>query len=256
MRFYLSGVDSISTWNKIKRTRDFYDDFLFSYYYLRTWFHKGDFSGKNIFLDSGAFSAKNKGLEISLGDYRDFIVTHFDKIECFSNLDVIGDTEQTSKNQKILEAEGLNPIPVYHWGEDVSILKRLCEDYDYVSIGKTVPIKSKKKLASQIVNCLEYVEYNDTKIHVFGLSSFPALTQLRFHIYSVDSIVWLIRASFKERITLSGGSEKMKDMERWTLVYENAKTIDNFMRFINGENISCSLYEKKEKHSIFSKRFI
>lgn len=237
MRVYLSGITDLSIWRKIEPSRQFYNDFLFSYYYCirenGKWFEKGDFSGKNIFLDSGAFSAKNKGIDISIVNYGNFILLHKDSLEYYSNLDVIGDSKQTAKNQERLESIGLSPVPVFHWGEDILILKKLCEQYNYVSIGNTVPIKPKTKLAEQIVSALNYVNYNMTRIHLFGFSSFPGMILLKDYIYSVDSTTWRIRARFKECLNPDGTCKKCTEYTLATIANKNIRVIYDFLRSIN-----------------------
>ena len=78
-----------------------------------------------LFLDSGAFSAWSQGKEINIEDYIQFIKEHKDVIDVYANLDVIGDAEATWRNQLRMEKAGLNPLPVFHYGEDISWLKNL-----------------------------------------------------------------------------------------------------------------------------------
>ena len=88
-------------------------------------------------LDSGAFSVWNMGKTIDIYKYIEFIKEN--DIEIYFNLDVIGDVEGTKKNQKIMEDNGLNPIPVFHYGEPFEYLDWLVEQgYTYIGIGGTV----------------------------------------------------------------------------------------------------------------------
>jgi hypothetical protein len=107
----------------------------------------------NIMVDSGAFSAWTKDKEINLDEYISFIKRFEDDISYYINLDVIpGDPgrKPTAKEidfsankgwenyQKMLE-EGLNPIPVFHFGEDIKWLRRIIDSgVNYVGLGGIV----------------------------------------------------------------------------------------------------------------------
>ena len=78
----------------------------------------------DVFLDSGAFSAWTRGVEIDIQKYIEFIKQNQDVITVYANLDVISpgrfsmgtkeSAELTLRNQKIMEQAGLSPLPVFH----------------------------------------------------------------------------------------------------------------------------------------------
>ncbi len=142
-----------------------------------------------LFLDSGAYSAFTKGIKIDIYEYIDFIKKYHDKIEIYANLDVIGDAEATFENQKIMEKEGLNPLPCFHYGEDIKYLIRYIKDYDYIALGGMVPISS-KDLSYWLDNLFSSYIPAETKIHGFGLTSLKLM--LRYPWYSVDSTSWVM----------------------------------------------------------------
>ena len=98
----------------------------------------------NLFLDSGAFSASEQGAVIILDEYIKFAKKHEAHCEVIANLDVIGDPGETRKNQKKVEAEGLRPLPVYHYGEPRQYLLRYINMYEYIGIGGMVLIPPTK----------------------------------------------------------------------------------------------------------------
>ncbi|HSH25605.1 MAG TPA: hypothetical protein VLA13_08730 [Massilibacterium sp.] len=167
---------------------------LYSYFHLKQ--TQGIIMKSNkvdLFLDSGGFSAWSQGVEIDIQEYIAFIKKHLDVIDVYANLDVIGDAEATYKNQRIMEKEGLCPLPVFHYGSDEKYLKRYLKKYDYISLGGLVPIST-----SALIPWLDYIF--DTyitddsgmpavKVHGFGVTSLRLM--LRYPWYSVDSTSWV-----------------------------------------------------------------
>jgi hypothetical protein len=128
----------------------------------------------SFFLDSGAFSAWSKGIKINIQDYIKFIKDNKDYIDIYAILDDIKDPKITLQNQKIMEESGLNPLPCYHYGEDIKYLKYYIENYDYIAIGGMVPI-SNKDLIIWLDNIFskyicDFNGYPKIKIHGFGLN--------------------------------------------------------------------------------------
>lgn len=162
-------------------------DILMSYYRVGK---SGTFArmieGKNLMLDSGAFSAFTKNAKINIYSYMHFIRRFSKHIITYVNLDVIGDPKATLVNQKLMEKEGFHPLPVWHGNEDWQILKDYCSSYDYVGIGGIAGVSehhSRKRLLDKI-----FFEFTGKKFHLFGVTSFPILKGYPF--YSVDSTSW------------------------------------------------------------------
>lgn len=154
----------------------------------------------DLFLDSGAFSAFTQGVTIDLDEYIQFIKKHKDHLEVYANLDVIGDPEKTLDNQKKMEAEGLTPIPCFHYGEPVSYLEHYLKTNDYIAFGGMAADKSGMALSNEKrawwlddMFC-NYICGSDgipkVKVHGFGMTSFSLM--LRYPWYSVDSTSWAI----------------------------------------------------------------
>jgi len=167
---------------------------LWTYYWLIK--HNGKMKEKkntvDLFLDSGAFSAKTQGVEINLEDYIAFIKEHEDVIEVYANLDVIGDAKATYKNQRIMEHAGLNPMPVFHYGADIKWLEKYLETHDYIALGGMVKTPNLVPWLDNIWH--NYLTDEDglpkVKVHGFGLTSLSLM--LRYPWYSVDSTSWVV----------------------------------------------------------------
>lgn len=125
--------------------------------------------------------------------YRDryiaFLKQYSDLITIYSNLDVINNPKLTWKNQRILEAEGLSPIPVYHLGSPEVWLKRYLDKYEYIALGGLVPnptsvlIPILDKLFKEYI--LDDKGFPRVKVHGFACTSMPLME--RYPWYSVDS---------------------------------------------------------------------
>lgn len=171
---------------------------LYSYYYILVMERSRQMGSKKVelFLDSGAYSAWAQKKEIDIYEYIDFIKKNRKLISVYANLDDITSAENTWKNQKIMEEAGLNPLPVFHYGEDEKYLIRLLKDpkYKYISLGGMVPVPNNK-----LVQWLDRI-FSDhltnkkgmprRKIHGFGLTSLRLM--LRYPWFSVDSTSWVV----------------------------------------------------------------
>jgi hypothetical protein len=155
--------------------------------------------GRKVFLDSGAFSAFTKGVEVDLPRYCDYIQRNLDIIETVDDqplasvLDAIGDAEGTWRNQMAMEAQGVRPLPCYHYGEPIEVLEYYIANYSYITIGGMVPISTPQLRLWLDRLWAQYLTNPDgtpkLKVHGFGLTSLPLM--LRYPWYSVDSSTWV-----------------------------------------------------------------
>jgi len=195
------GKDSKYNWSRVLRRK------LFSYYYHGAMLDNKPTEEiyttrgitKDLFLDSGAFSAFTKGAELDVESYSEYI--NMDDIwTCISNLDDIGGNSRlTYDNQKALESNGCMVCPVYHVDEDVSWLKKyIDEGYEYIFIGGMVH-RSTKYLKGWLDDIwAHYLTNADgtprVKVHGFGLTTVDLM--FRYPWYSVDSSTWLMTGIF------------------------------------------------------------
>lgn len=147
-----------------------------------------------LFLDSGAFSAWTKGVEIDIDEYIKFIKKYKKYLECYANLDVIGSAEETYKNQKYMESKGLKPLPVFHLQDKFSWLDRyLDEGYDYIGIGGIAgksTVGARKHFLSRVWDRItDEKGYPLIKTHGFGMTAVNLIVQYPW--WSVDSTSWL-----------------------------------------------------------------
>lgn len=155
--------------------------------------------GKKVFLDSGAFSAFTKGVEVDLPKYCRYIHENKDIILTDGNallasvLDGIGDPQKTYENQMEMQRHGVTPLPCFHYGEDERYLEWYIANYEYITLGGMVPIST-----PQLIHWLDrlwdkYLTDGSgrprLKVHGFGLTSLPLMK--RYPWYSVDSSTWV-----------------------------------------------------------------
>jgi len=132
-------------------------------------------------------------------DYAAFVKKHKTYLTVYSNLDVINNPEATWENQKYLESKGIQPIPVFHLGNDTSWLKMYIEKgYDYIALGGITP-----NPASVVMPILDKLwrdlltdknGYPIVKIHGFALTSHRLMW--RYPWWSVDSTSWTMTGRY------------------------------------------------------------
>ncbi|HZK85701.1 MAG TPA: hypothetical protein VFC58_13760 [Desulfosporosinus sp.] len=144
----------------------------------------------DILLDSGAFSAWSRGKRISVQEYADYLTKW--QPQKYFNLDVIGDSEGTARNQTYLESLGFLPIPVFHFGEPMTLLDELVRNYKVIGLGGTVgkPHTQRRAWLGKV-----YSLHPSVKFHGLGITNRTLLEAYPF--YSVDSTWWL--AKFKTK---------------------------------------------------------
>lgn len=196
MILYNAGAES-KAYIEIRIRRN--SNILTSYFYMRNKDLNTEFNGltERLFLDSGAFTAKEKGVDIDIDEYCEYVKKYEKQLEVYANLDVIENAEATLKNQLYMESKGLHPLPTFHQLEDFKYLDYYLENYEYIALGGMVGIAlNRPKLQAWLDTCFkkifEYSKKNNkplTKVHGFGITANWAWE--RYPFYSVDSTSWL-----------------------------------------------------------------
>lgn len=187
MNVYLAAAN-IRQYEAAKNKKDI--NVLLSYHYWKSELNKDRIKtiiipeAKNILIDSGAFSAHNAGIEISLSDYMNFI-REVD-VKNYAGLDVIFNPEKTFENIQIMKSEGLNPIPTFHMGSEIKYLERLM-DFDYIALGGMV---KNSNIHDWLMGVFNFIMLNKPtmKVHGFGLTSVSICEVFPWE--SVDSTSW------------------------------------------------------------------
>lgn len=162
----------------------------------------GNFAVKPmIFADSGAYSAASQGVPVGVDEYAEWLHRWKHYFATYANLDVIRDPIASQRNQKILEREGLAPIPVFHTGSDFSHLDDLAEIYPYIALGGMVG-QSRNACLKWSATCMKRTAHRGTRFHGFGMTSKEVIESLPW--YSVDSSSWVAGAKFGRMMIFDG----------------------------------------------------
>jgi hypothetical protein len=203
MLFYFAGSDSAIFRDILFKAKA--ESILMSFFQ-----HQGDKNDlnleafPNIFLDSGGFTARKRGIDISVKDYGEFILKH-PEFTTYANLDV-RDTKITLANQAELEAMSLHPIPVYHMDEwlegKTELLQDYIKKYSHIAVGGTAEVQASKRLVEHFLDYIFSFTKDKVKVHGFGMTGLWLLK--RYPFFSVDSTSWLSGGKYG-RITKESG---------------------------------------------------
>jgi len=145
---------------------------------------------------SAAFT-ETQDIKDYLSKYITFIHEHIDNLYAYVNLDIIYNGPQSWTHQKEMEKQGLNPIPVYHFGEDRKWLTKYMDDYEYIGIGGLGQDNTKQRFIREWGDPLwKYMlESNqEIKVHGFAVNAFDLLK--RYPWWSVDATSWVKAAAY------------------------------------------------------------
>lgn len=200
---------------------------LVSYVYpsqLSGWFEVTKNTPGNIMVDSGAFSAWNKGKEIDLGAYIEYAHEAIRKGEELNkkvyivNLDVIpgqvGQTRGLIKNRKkdnrdLIEQaakqgyknmhtmlrNGITPIHVFHQGEDWKWLDRMLGHTNYIGISPAndLGVSVKKRWIESV---FEYLYKKNADVDTHGFAVWMVSVLRKFPWTSCDAATWRLLAAW------------------------------------------------------------
>jgi len=142
-----------------------------------------------VLLDSGAYTAFNKGTKISIDEYIAFIHENAKLFDHCINLDVIGNAKDSYRNWKYLKSNGVNAIPVYHLGTDEKWLVKYLKQTDYISLGAVANLDTTQRMYGLRHIWEKYLQdRNGTpthKIHGLGLTAIDIASAHPW--YSLDS---------------------------------------------------------------------
>jgi hypothetical protein len=139
----------------------------------------------NLYIDSGAFTAYNKGKVISVTEYMEFLASL--DMECrYFSLDVIGDADKTFKNYLKLKHSGFNPIPIFTRGAKPEIIDEYYKHDSLLALGG-ISIKS-----PGVPNYVKFIMNNYIKgrnVHWLGWGLYDFV--MYYKPFSLDSSSWL-----------------------------------------------------------------
>ena len=221
--------------------------------------------GAKTFVDSGAFSATNRKLEINVDEYIGWLNQYHDNFIMYCCWDSIpvGDLDPEECARKTWEnylymkdklEEPKKLVYCYHYGEDIKWLKQALDNgVKLIALGGLA-----KRGKNQRIKFLEEVEkvvkdYDDLLIHAFGMTSFEILEKFEF-ITSADSSTWLYPAKYSEipteKIrTVYTGDDMSKKHNYWNLDLDDQIYVDECI----GEfGFTIDDMKERRKRSLYS----
>lgn len=180
-----------------------------------------------LFIDSGAYSAYTKGIEIDLDEYIQFLNDNDDRITVCADLDTI--TLQPRTHQDFIQAD-INSqhtwdnylymikrvksphkiLPVFHQWEKWKWLHNMLEYVDESGnhvpyIGLSPKLDSSEDKCIFLKECFNIIKNSsnpNVKTHAFGMTTLSVLE--RFPLTSADSTTWVLVAAYGGIITDAG----------------------------------------------------
>jgi hypothetical protein len=160
---------------------------------FKEWYKIAGFPSKKkeLFLDCGAFSNKEKTTNVVFTEYLDFVQRFHDKFDVIASFDVIGDAEASLNNYKDMIALGLDVIPTWHYTEPIEYFDNYCKMTDYVAVGGVAKLSFRDPaLTESIVRKTLRRKPKETRIHLFGIGAPQIMTRYGHELYSVDNSKW------------------------------------------------------------------
>lgn len=180
------------------------------------YFRKHPECKSKLFIDSGAFSAHTKGVQLDVDEYIDFLNENEDAFTVYAQVDKIPGTfgipytreqlleapEKSWQNYLYMAPKLKNKdklIPIFHQGEDFKWLNNMLEYTDengnhipYIGIStrNDAPMKDKRNWLELVFHTIATSSNPNVKTHAFGMTSFPLLESFPFT--SADSTAWIM----------------------------------------------------------------
>lgn len=164
-----------------------------------------------LMLDSGAFSAWKRGVSINIEDYIAYIKRNKHLLHSYVNLDVIpgapgkpvtqaqvdAAAKASHRNLTHMRKAGLNPMPVFHFGESFDWLHRLLDEgEEYIGLGGLVGRSQPEQIAfldRAFTVLTDGAGQPIAKTHGFGVAAFPLLK--RYPWTTCDATSWVMTAA-------------------------------------------------------------
>jgi len=127
-----------------------------------------------------------------LDSYITYCREHKQKFDFHATIDAIYNAELSWKIYQLLLDKGLSPLPVFHFGEPIKYLKRMCDTTDYIGIGGMAQGVSVSEFLGFGNEIFKYLKGSKIRTHGFAVTQHKSL--MIFPWYSVDSTSPLIAA--------------------------------------------------------------
>lgn len=170
-----------------------------------------------LFLDSGAYTAYTKGVEISVDEYIEYINSITSNLTIVAQLDTIpGRFNQPKTQEEIKNAPKLSwdnylymrermkepnkLVPIFHQGEDFKWLENMLnwkdengKHIEYIGISPAVDVPGLENWLNKSFKIIANSSNPNVKTHAFGMTQLSVLEQYPYT--SADSTSWKLSAA-------------------------------------------------------------
>ncbi len=209
----------------------------------------------DVFIDSGAFSAKTKGVEIDIDEYCVFLKDT--GVITYAGLDVIGNAKRTRENNEYMVKQGLNPIPTFHVGSSLDDLAKLM-GYSYIALGGLVWTEG---IRSHLNKVWHYILTHNPGLRVHGFGTTNLELMAAYPWYSVDSSSYMWCKRFGDQYILQNDFELEKIREEQYLEllersgYKDVRNYTKAERYFLYDFHSCQSYKMYAAHLTVLNRY-
>ena len=191
---------------------------------------------KNFMLDSGAFTFFSAGGAVDWNEYikkyANFIKRN--NITLYFELDIdklIGYDNVLYYRKKLEDMTGKPCIPVWHKSRGKDEFIKMCEQYNYVSIGGIVSKEIKQTEYPFFTWFINEAHKRGCKIHGLGFTNLQGLT--KYHFDSVDSTAWVSGNRFGSVYKFNGKTMIKYDKKQGQRLADyKAVAIHNFREWV------------------------
>lgn len=190
--------------------------------YFCDYFKQNPNHKNKLFVDSGAWTAYTKGVNIDIDEYCNYINDIGDYITLAAEVDKIPGrfgmpvTDEEAAEAPIISWDNYiyminhvdkkhrdKIVPVFHYGEDFKYLRQILEytfedghHIQYMGLGAIADLDSPSDRYNWFDQCFKTINESSNpniKVHAFGMTSLSILKD--FPIYSADSTTWVMCSS-------------------------------------------------------------
>ena len=195
---------------------DIYKKMNIQTYLVSYWYDKNvklikkirdSFPKAHIILDSGAFSARYLGAEVNVDDYIKYCKKHRHLVDKIVSLDVMDPEHDPMATESILNYDkmrdaGLDVMPVFHKGEDKSIMKEYLKTAKMIGLGAN-SIRDKRVYHNYLTDILKMIP-NNIYVHLFGVMFMDLMLKYNEKLSSCDSTSVIRQSAFNTTVSYTG----------------------------------------------------
>ena len=203
-----------------------------------------------LFIDSGAFSVHTGNAKTTTEEYAEYLNSIDEYIDVFAQLDTIPGTFKKPKSaqdyiesakkswenylyMRTLVKSPQKLMPVFHYGEDFSVLKNMLEwkdensnhlDYVGISPANDASQSDKNIYLSEVSECIAASSNPKVKTHLYGMTSLDALS--KYPCYSADSISHRLISGYAKLLSVNFGIISVSKRARTVASKSNMSFLD------------------------------